>query len=160
MHCAATRRPTRRAHPNIQPFKPWPAPPQGHRLRVYDLDVPPQPGRFGRIWRCSTLMVNVHPARAGTQGSGKALTPIFMTTSNKGPSRCRGRSPITSAGPGPRISRIGATTTTRFVRRPSLAVIPPPAIHHLCRNRSHAQSPGRHFCPTPGGLLENGTDGC
>lgn len=48
-------------NPRIPPFQPWPDPPGGFRVRAYSLDVPPQEGRFGRIWRCTTMMVNVIP---------------------------------------------------------------------------------------------------
>jgi hypothetical protein len=47
------------ADPNVTPFAPWPDPPTGHRIRVYRLDdYPPDGQRFGRILRCSTVMVN------------------------------------------------------------------------------------------------------
>ncbi|BAK65892.1 hypothetical protein SLG_12170 [Sphingobium sp. SYK-6] len=45
--------------PNIPAYQTWPEPPGGYRIRPYSLDVPAQPGRFGRIWRCTTFMVNV-----------------------------------------------------------------------------------------------------
>lgn len=45
-------------HASIPPFAPWPDAPAGAQVRSYDLDVAPQPGRFGRIFRCSTMMVN------------------------------------------------------------------------------------------------------
>jgi hypothetical protein len=45
--------------PHIPPFAPWPDPVGGFRIRKYDLNVPAQEGRFGRIWRCTTFMVNV-----------------------------------------------------------------------------------------------------
>jgi hypothetical protein len=48
---------------NVAPFAPWPDPPRGHRLRVHHLsEYPPAEGRLGRIFRCSTLMVNAFVA--------------------------------------------------------------------------------------------------
>lgn len=45
--------------PNIPPLERWPDPVGGFRVRRYPLSVPAQEGRFGRIWRCTTFMVNV-----------------------------------------------------------------------------------------------------
>ncbi len=50
------------AHP---PFKPWPAPRDGYKLRVYDLVKERKPGQMGPIWRCSTIMLNFPPPGGG-----------------------------------------------------------------------------------------------
>lgn len=50
-------------HPQIPEFEPWPEPADGLRIRSYSLDVPDQEGRFGKIFRCTSFMVNVFPAQ-------------------------------------------------------------------------------------------------
>ena len=52
-------------HPTVPEFADWPEPPDGPKLRIYSLDVPAQPGRFGRIFRCTTLMINFLEPRNG-----------------------------------------------------------------------------------------------
>lgn len=52
-------------HPQIPPLTAWPEPVGGYAIRSYSLDVPDEPGRFGKIWRCTTFMVNVFPPQHG-----------------------------------------------------------------------------------------------
>jgi hypothetical protein len=50
------------ADPNVAEFVAWPDPPDGFAIRVHALgDHPPEPGRLGAIFRCTTVMVNVFP---------------------------------------------------------------------------------------------------
>lgn len=44
-------------HAHIPPYEAWPEAPEP-AVRSYSLDVAPEEGRFGRIFRCSTMMVN------------------------------------------------------------------------------------------------------
>jgi hypothetical protein len=48
--------------PSHPPFKAWPAPRDGYKLRVYDLQRGDRtPGQIGPIWRCTTIMLNFPP---------------------------------------------------------------------------------------------------
>jgi hypothetical protein len=51
--------------PSHPPFKAWPAPSDGYKLRVYDLQKERKPGQMGPIWRCSTIMLNFPPPGGG-----------------------------------------------------------------------------------------------
>jgi hypothetical protein len=60
--------------PSHPPFKAWPAPRDGYRLRVYDLQRERVPGQMGPIWRCTTLMLNFPPPGRGARDVTK-LSP-------------------------------------------------------------------------------------
>jgi len=45
-------------NPRVRGLEPWPGPADEWRVRSYSLDVPDEEGRFGRIFRSTTLMVN------------------------------------------------------------------------------------------------------
>ncbi len=61
-------------HPNIPPFEPWPEPVGGYKIRIYSLDVPREEGRLGRIFRCTTLMINMPYRQTGARDLSK-LSP-------------------------------------------------------------------------------------
>jgi hypothetical protein len=61
--------------PSHPPFKPWPAPPSGYKLRKYELQRGERaPGQIGPMWRCTTLMVSFPPTSRRARDATK-LSP-------------------------------------------------------------------------------------
>ncbi len=117
---------TQRTH--IPDFAPWPEPMGGWKIRSYDLDVPRQEGRFGRIFRCTTLMVNVLEPFDGPRDPSK-MSPHHHDDFEQGSLALSGN--FTHYLRWAWTSDMADWREDRAVEMgaPSALIIPPPVIH-------------------------------
>jgi hypothetical protein len=117
-----------RDHLNVAPWAPWPAASDGPRIRIYSLDVPRVEGRLGRIWRCSTLMVNLSWPYDGPRDSTK-LSPHSHADFEQGSLVVAGE--YVHHIRWPWTSDLHAWREDEHVTcgSPSLTIIPPPTVH-------------------------------
>ncbi|MBR29013.1 MAG: hypothetical protein CML46_19055 [Rhodobacteraceae bacterium] len=131
---------------HIPPFAPWPEPAGGLKLRTYSIDVPAQEGRFGRIFRCTTFMVNMLYPSDGPRDTTK-MSPHHHDDFEQFSLAISGGYDHHMRWPWTTDMADWRPDRTITVGAPSVCVIPPPVIH-----TSRASDAGTNqlvdiFCP-------------
>lgn len=114
--------------PNVAPFEAWPEPVGGYRIRAYPGDVPGQKGRFGRLYRGSTIMVNFGDGRVGKRDP-RDVSPHHHDDFEQYSIALAGVFVHHLRWPWTSDSTMWREDEHEQCASPSVTVIPPPAIH-------------------------------
>lgn len=115
-------------HPNVALLKPWPAPSEGFKLRLYPIEVEATPGRFGVIYRSTNLMVNFIPIRMEPRDPNK-MSPHAHDDFEQCSLSLQGDYIHYLRWPWVPDKSIWRDDEAIRVSSPSMTVIPPPSIH-------------------------------
>jgi hypothetical protein len=133
--------------PNVAPFVAWPDPVGGHKIRVYDLNAEEKdPNRFGRIFRCSTIMVNYFFVDPGPRDSSK-LSPHFHDDFEQLSLQLQGDYVHHIRTPWTVDSAAWRDDEHQALSSPAVTIIPPPSIHTSQGVGNHAHQLIDIFAP-------------
>jgi len=129
------------AEPDLRaaPLVPWPDPVGGFRLRVYRLaETPIAPGRFGRIFRTTTVMVNFLAEEPAPRDKHK-LSPHFHDDFEQISLAVKGQFVHHIRYPWGPDSTQWRPDESRQIATPSICIIPPPTVHTTQGIGAHQQ---------------------
>jgi len=123
----------------VAPLEPWPDPVGGFMLRVYRLaETPVAPGRFGRIFRTTNLMVNFLAEEPAPRDPLK-LSPHHHDDFEQISLAVKGSFAHHIRYPWGPDSTTWREDEHREITTPSICIIPPPTVHTTQGVGAHQQ---------------------